>query len=102
MESYPKTEILNEKLKEMTWSFENYDKDNWEQNLIEFEVVYTTSVHNTTAYTHFFLNYVLNPNTVPDELVKCQKHPLVQDCFINIIYLSKQAGINSGEERPDV
>ena len=59
------TEVLNRKVEEMIRAFENYYKDNWDENLIDFEVAYNSSVHKTTMRIPFFLNYGIHPRTIP-------------------------------------
>ena len=88
------TEIVNRKLEEMIRSFVNYDKDDWDKHLIEFEVAYNASVHSTTAYTPFFLNYGINPKTIPADLLVPTKQPSVQQFLENITKYQTQATKN--------
>ena len=64
--------------------FVNYDKDDWDEHLLEFEVAHSASVHSKTAHTPFFLNYGLHPRTIPAELIVPENHPSIQESLINI------------------
>ena len=57
-------EIMNWKIEEMIRCFVNYDKSNWDENLVDFEGAYTSSVQATTSFTLFYLNYGIEPKTV--------------------------------------
>ena len=59
------TEIMNRKIEEMIRSFVNYDKSNWDEFLVDFEVAYNSSAHATTTFTPFYLNYGIEPKTIP-------------------------------------
>ena len=56
---------MNQKTEEMIRCFVNYDKSNWDENLVNFEVAYNSSVQATTTFTHFYLNYGIEPKTIP-------------------------------------
>ena len=59
------TEIVNRKVEEMIRAFANYDKSNWDENIIHFEVAYNSSVHTSTTFTPYFLNYGQHIRTMP-------------------------------------
>ena len=59
------TEIANRKVEEMIRAFANFRKDNWDEHLVDFEVAYNSSVHATTMFSPFYLNYGINPRTIP-------------------------------------
>ena len=88
------TEIVNRKLEEMIRFFVNYDKDNWDDHLVEFEFAYNASVHSTTAHAPFFLNHGLNHKTLLAELMVPQKHSSIQEFLSNIARSSKEAHAN--------
>ena len=48
----------------MIRGFVNFDKKNWDENLVDFEVAGNSSVHATNTFTPFFLNYGVHPRTV--------------------------------------
>ena len=68
------TEVLNKKIEEMIRAFVNYNQDNWDVHLPEFEVAYNSSVHSTTAFTPFYLTYGSEVRTIPIETVS-SKNP---------------------------
>ena len=47
--------------------------------MVEFEVEYNASVHNTTTHTPFFFNYDAHPRIIPPELMVLQSHPSVKE-----------------------
>ena len=63
------TEIVKRKLEEVIHCLVNYEKDNWDEHLAEFEDVYGTSVHSSAGHTLFFLNCGIHPRTIPAELI---------------------------------
>ena len=63
------SEIMNRKLEEMIRSFANFDKSNWDQYLVDFEVAYNSAVNATTGFSPFYLNYGIHPRTVPLDLL---------------------------------
>ena len=74
-----KTEIVNRKLEEMICCFINYEKDNWDKHLVEFEVAYKASVGSTTAHTLFFFSYGIHHRTIPAEPIVPRNHPSIQE-----------------------
>ncbi len=51
----------------MIGALANYKKDNWEDKLVDFEVVYSSAVNSTTLCTSFYVNYGIHPRTIPFE-----------------------------------
>ena len=45
----------------------NSDKSSWDENLVDFEVAYNSSVQATTTFTPFYLNYGIEPKTIPSQ-----------------------------------
>ena len=64
-ETNDQSKIMNRKLEEMMRAFANYNEDNWDVHLVEFEVAYNSTVSNTTLWTSFYMNYVMNPKHRP-------------------------------------
>ncbi len=60
-------EITYRKFEEMIRAFANYKKDNWDDNLVDFEVAYNSTVNSTTLCTPFYFNYGIHPRTIPLE-----------------------------------
>ena len=48
-------------VEEMIRGFANYDKTNWDENLVDLEVAYNPAVHSTPGFTPLFLNYGIHP-----------------------------------------
>ncbi len=61
------SEIANRKIEEMIRAFANFRKNNWDEHLVDFEVAYNSAIHSTTLCTPFYLNYGINPKTIPLE-----------------------------------
>jgi len=57
------TERANRTLEEMTRAYVNYHQTNWDETLTILEFAYNNSVHSSTGYTPFFLNYGQHPRT---------------------------------------
>ena len=68
----------------MIRAFINYDRNNWDKHLVEFEVAYYSSVHFSTSFTPYFLNYGIHPRTIPIELTVPEKTPSVKE-FLGIM-----------------
>ena len=51
----------------MIRAFANYKTDNWDDNLVEFEVAYNSAVNSTTLCSPFYVNYGIHPRTIPLE-----------------------------------
>lgn len=61
------TEIVNRKLEEMIRAYVDFDKSNWDLYLTHFEVAHNSSIHTSTSFSPFYLNYGQHPRTVPLE-----------------------------------
>ena len=85
------TEIVNRKLEEMIRGFVNYDRDNWDMHLTEFEVAYNSSVHGATSFTPFYLNYGIHPKILPAELIVPEDIPSVKDFLARMKNSMQQA-----------
>ena len=68
----------------MIRSLVNYDKYDWNRNLIEFEVANHASVNITIAYTQFYLNYGVHPKTIPADIFVPTHQPSVHQ-FVDYI-----------------
>ena len=86
--------IVSRELEEIIRCFVNYDKDNWDEHLVEFVVEDNASVHSTTAHTPLFLNRGAHPSTIPADLMVPQSHPPVQELHTNVTKLSAMASEN--------
>ncbi len=60
-------ETANRKVEEMIRAFGNYKKDNWDDNLVDFEVARNSAVNSTTIFSPFYVNYGIHPRTIPLE-----------------------------------
>ena len=78
------TEIVNGELEEMICGFVNYDRDNWDDHLTEFEVAYNSSTHSSSSFTPFFLNYCIHPRTIPAEIMEHSKVQSVDEFLRSI------------------
>ena len=47
--------------------YANFREDNWDEYLVDIEVAYNLAVNSVTLCTPFFLNYGMNPRTIPSE-----------------------------------
>lgn len=86
------TEIVNRKTEEMIRAFVNFDKSNWDDNLIDFEVAYNSSVHATTSFTPYFMNYGIHPRTIPIQTLSSDVP--AADSFIEKIQNATKQAIN--------
>lgn len=84
------TEIMNRKIEEMIRCFANYDKSNWDEHLIEFEVAYNSSVHSSTTFTPFYLNYGHHPRTIPLDILH-PTNPSAESFLEKITEITKNA-----------
>ena len=67
----------------MTRAFANFDKKNWDENIIGFEVAYNYAVHSTTLFSPFYLNYGIHPRTIPVQTLSSD-NPAVASFLSNI------------------
>ena len=51
----------------MIRTFGSYKKDNWDEQLVSFEVAYNSVVNSTKFCSPFNVNYVTHPRIVPLE-----------------------------------
>ena len=56
------TERQNRTLEEYLRSFINLEQDNWDELLVSAEIAYNNSIHASTNYTPYYLNYGQHPN----------------------------------------
>lgn len=54
---------MNKKIEEMIQAFANYNIDNWDIRLIDFDIAHNSAVNSTTLCTPFNVNYVKHPRT---------------------------------------
>ena len=50
------SEVVNRKVEEMICAFANYRKDNWDERLVDFEVVRNSAVNSNTLRSPFSSN----------------------------------------------
>ena len=86
------SEILNRKIEEMIRSFVGFDKKDWDKYLVDFEVAYNSSVHATTTFTPYFLNYGVHPKTVPMDLLNSD-NPAANSFLENMQEALKEARV---------
>ncbi len=58
-------EIADGKVDEMIRAFANYKKDNWDEQLVDFEVAFKLAMKSTTLCSAFFINYGIQPKLNP-------------------------------------
>ena len=63
------TKIAHRNREEIIRCFVNYEKDDWNEHLVKFEVAYNASVYSTTPHIPFFLNYGVQSGTIPAERI---------------------------------
>ncbi len=61
------SEIANRKVEEMIRAFASYKKDNCDDKLVDYELVYNFAFNCTTPCTPFYVNYGIHPRTIPLE-----------------------------------
>jgi len=72
------TEIMNRYLEQALRHYVGVHQNDWDQYLTHIEIAHNNSVHGTTKYTPFYLNYGFNP-TFPSNLFnKVNKRELNQ------------------------
>ena len=64
------TERQNRTLEETLRAYVGYKQDDWDQKLAAAEFAYNTSVHASTGYSPFYLNYGQEPRLPLDEALK--------------------------------
>lgn len=67
-------EIMNRKLEVLVQSSVTFGKSTWDEYLVDFEVSYDSSASATTMFTPFYINYGIDPVTIPMDLVT-SSHP---------------------------
>lgn len=72
-----------QKGEELIRSVVNFDNSSQEENIIDFEVVYNSSVQSTTNLTPFCFNYCIHPETSLTETLKIS-NPTASDLLKNI------------------
>lgn len=75
----------------MIRAFTGFRKDDWDNHLIEFEVAYNSAIHSTTLCTPFYLNYGVQPRTIPAQSLSETHSPSVNEFLANIQTATKQA-----------
>lgn len=62
-------EMLNLKIEEMLRLFMNFDKSNWDEFLLDFEVAHNSLFHETKAFSPFSLNLRIYPKTISMDII---------------------------------
>ena len=63
------TEISNRKIEEMIRTYANFRKNDCYEHLVDVEVAYNSAVNSITLCTPLYLNYGINPRTIPLEIL---------------------------------
>lgn len=69
------SEIMPGSDEERIRSFVSFDKCNWDEFLVNFEVAYSSSANATTISTPFYLSYRIDPVTIPLDLLSSLNPP---------------------------
>jgi hypothetical protein len=69
------TERANRTIEEMLRAYVSPFQDDWDQHLAAAEFAYNSSVHASTGYTPFFLNYGFTPDTPASLLAPSRTSP---------------------------
>ena len=51
----------------MIRAFVNCKKNNWDEQLVDFEVAYNSAISSNKLCSPFFINYGIHPRTIPME-----------------------------------
>lgn len=70
------TERANRTLEEQLRNYVNYQQDNWDVHLPLVEFAYNNTVHSSTGYSPFFLNYGRHPATPVAQQLLVGKGPI--------------------------
>ena len=74
----------------MIRTYTNFRKDNWDEHLVDVEVAYNSAVNSVTLCTPFYLNYGINPRTIPLETL-ANDNPSVTEFLENTQKITKLA-----------
>ncbi len=74
-------------------AYVNSRHDDWGKYLIDIEVAYNSALHSNTCFSPFYLNYGIEPKTIPIDVVMSHEHRS-SDFLKNIQYATKCAQQN--------
>jgi hypothetical protein len=78
------TEKANRTLEEMLRGYVNYAQDNWDEKLLAVEIAVNSSVHESTGFTPYYLNYGQHPHLPLSKLTETTDNELAQIMLRNL------------------